>query len=186
MYFNYKNFIEELKNSSLQKDQQTYKTWLKNKGKTDYTKEKFYKYIKQIKPIDFRIPRIFQNNFDYDLLLALVVLSFSSSYKLIFPDPSISNSKEEGNIDLMLPDLIIYVKSGSAKVNKSISSLCSTQIYRLYEIYFNEMILLWDLRQADSGKNSYVDMLYMKKINEYNEITKTVYNYIERSKCLNY
>jgi hypothetical protein len=181
MIFNYKDYIEELKNSYEESKKETYKAWLKNKGKTDYKKEKYYKYHLNIEPIKYRVPIELQNDFDYDLLLRLVAVSISSSYDFVFPNPETTDQSE--NIDLSIPDLVIHVESGNKRVSRSIHELYSFQINRLYEIYFNEMINLWQIRRESGGTKGIVHFQIMAQIKAYDEKINIAKKYEERIKC---
>lgn len=76
-------------------------------------------------------------DFDWDLLLRLILGSFSSDYQLAM--------NEERNLN----DLIITVKNGDQSITKTIAELWSFQILRIYEIYIEEQLNMEILRAED-------------------------------------
>jgi hypothetical protein len=182
MYFNYKNYIEELKISNQESEKKVYAAWLNSNGKTDYKQEKFYKYLSEIEPIKYRVPEEYEYDFNFDLLLQLVATSIASSYDFVFPD--LSNIDENENIDITLPDLVIHVESDSQKFSKSIYELELIQIERLFKIFFGQMILLWDVRRGSKVEKSIIQIQLAEKINEYNQRLIFVNRYLERINCI--
>ena len=82
-----------------------------------------------------------EDDFDWKLLYALVVGSFSSEYELARPN-TVSENNE-------LVELIISVVSEGKSISKNLEELWSFQICRLFEIYINEQIELQN-RMAES------------------------------------
>lgn len=181
MMFNYAEFIDELKNSQKSSDQSVYSNWLEIKGSTNIKEEQYYKYLKKIKPIKYRVPTDLKKDFDWELLLRLVAISLASSYEFVFPDPDETDSEED--IDMTLPDLVIHVKSGENQVAKKISELWSFQILRLYEIYCSENInYIHIYKESGEGESHIVDE-YLENIANYKTKAESVANYAKRLKC---
>ena len=79
-----------------------------------------------------KVPEELRDEFDWELLVRLVAASFSSQLELI--------SNEDCSIDMK-----ITVRSGENTVVKKLFELWSFQIARLYEIYIDEALSLFNL-----------------------------------------
>lgn len=95
-------------------------------------------------------PNELKDDFDRDLLLQLVISSFSSDYELKSKD---TEDKKDDDKDA-LRDLYIAVKSGDQSVVKTVSELWSFQILRLYEIYIEEQMNLHALMSEDEKEKT--------------------------------
>lgn len=91
--------------------------------------QRYTEYVSQFAPLPYTVPEELADDFDRDLLMQLVVSSFSSESAL---DTNDQNNHE----------LIISVKSGDQTVVKKVSELRSFQVLRLYEIYIEEQMNL--------------------------------------------
>ena len=98
--------------------------------------EFFRNYLRFIDPIDYNVPNILADDFNWELLLQLTVCSFSSSYQL---------KEEDGKVELY-----ITVSSNGIEVTKKVSELWSFQILRLFEIYIEEQLNLGNLLYEDA------------------------------------
>ena len=130
MLFNYTEFIERQRNKEdkkliISKYEETVEPI-----HSDLKQQCWYKdYLGKFSTFEYATPEEMVNDFDWDLLLKLVISSFSSDYEL----------KKNKNGDY---DLYIAVRSGDTTVKKTISELWSFQILWLYEIYIDEQINL--------------------------------------------
>jgi len=94
--------------------------------------------------IDLLLPEYIDDDFDWDLLLKLVIGSFSSTYVL--------DVDEETGKDV----LVINVSAGDKHVAKKLSELWGFQIARMYEIYIEEQMNLEILAHEDEKEKDIV------------------------------
>ena len=130
MIFDYSEFIEELRNKEdkkliISKYEKTVEPF-----QTDLKQQRWYKdYLRKFSPFEYATPKELVNDYDWHLLLKLVIGSFSSDYEL----------KKNKNGDY---DLCVAIRSGNSTFKKTISELWSFQILRCYEIYIEEQMSL--------------------------------------------
>lgn len=132
-----------------------------DQSETDIQDTLFYKeYLSafNIKDICYRIPEELSDEFDWGLLLRLIIGSFSSQYDLIL-------SEEEGQAPIW--ELVIHATSGDIRASKRISELWSFQIVRLYEIYIEEMMNLALLKHEDMNECSVVDLERSRRLEKW-------------------
>ena len=102
----------------------------------------FYKdYLSKFDISGFEIkpPENLEDEFDYELLVRLIVSSFSSDYVLSLDEAW----KDDPNISAdPITNVSVFVKTDSGNHNKELQELWSFQILRLFEIYLNEQIEL--------------------------------------------
>ncbi len=98
----------------------------------------FTDYLAKFESLKYRRPEGMDRDYDWDLLLRLVLGSFSSSYELK-PVVKTDGGGDEQQVEY---DLIIAVKSGDTSVVKTASELLAFQIAKLYDIYVEEQINL--------------------------------------------
>jgi len=153
--FDFSSFIEKLRHNeetkeSIEKYESfygpidsdiTYQVWY-----SEYIKH-FFPYYNAIKHPE----ELEDDEFDWKLLYALVLGSFSTMYELVQPN-MLSENKEP-------VELIITVSTENKSITKNIEELWSFQICRLFEIYILEQINLQCL-MAESAE-------------DYEDITKT-------------
>jgi len=94
--------------------------------------------------LDLILPEYIDNDFDWDLLLRLVIWSFSSSYVL---------EKDEESWKI---ELVINVSAWDKHVAKKLSELWWFQIARMYEIYIEEQMNLEILAHEDEKEKDIV------------------------------
>lgn len=181
MLFSYKEYIEELKDSKKERDREVYSNWVALNGSLDIKQEKYYKYFKMIKPIKYRVPVELKKDFDWNLLLRMIVISISSDYEFVFADPETTDSEED--VDFSVPELVIYVKNGDQCVSKKISELYSFQILRLYEIYCSENINFMHIDHESGLDDSSIGSSYLDNVTQYNHKSLIARNYAKRVKC---
>jgi len=146
MLFDFWAFIEELREKAEKKQIVEKYEQLIWPIKWDIKDQDWYtEYLSKFQPIEYKIPEELKEDFDWDLLLQLVVWSFSSDYEL----------KKEENVDLK--ELFIAVKSWDQSVVKTISELRSFQILRLYEIYIEEQINLHSLMMEEENEKTAIE-----------------------------
>lgn len=102
----------------------------------------FYKdYLSKFDISGFEIkpPENLEDEFDYELLVRLIVSSFSSDYVLSLDEAW----KDDPNISAdPITNVSVFVKTDSGNHYKELQKLWSFQILRLFEIYLNEQIEL--------------------------------------------
>lgn len=142
--FDFSDFIEELRNNEDKKKIiEKYENAFGSLDGKDFTDLLFYTdYVsKFIVDEDFmkrvEVPDELRFCFDYELLLRLVAASFSSEYKFDHLDETDTER------------LKIAVESHGQSVVKFLDDLWSFQIFRLFEIYFEEQMNL-DILTKDS------------------------------------
>lgn len=94
----------------------------------------------------FHIPEEVEEDFDWDLLIALIVSSFSSEYVIKRPNRIFFRSEDKA-------ELLISVESGEQKVTRSLHELWSFQVLRLFEIYAEEQINMQKLLAECDGED---------------------------------
>lgn len=106
----------------------------------------FYKdYLSLFKiPFQVSIPVDVQEDFDWDMLIRLILGSFSSRYSLELEDEWRQNP---GVIPMI--QLLITANSGEKDICKSLDELYSFQVIRLFEIYVNEQLDLAILKEEE-------------------------------------
>ena len=136
--FSFREFVDELRENPDKKEiienyEKCYGPMPSNFKETNIYK----KYVGKFTPLKlFKLitPSELELDFDWELLEQLIAASFSSDYRF---EPS-----EEAP---SMYHLYITVESGGSKVVKKIGELWSFQIYRLFEIYIEEQIALFNL-----------------------------------------
>ena len=100
----------------------------------------FYKgYLSKFDISGFEIkpPEDLEDDFDYELLVRLIVASFSSDYVLSLDE----TWKDNPNVCAEpLMNVSVFVKTDSGNQNKQLQELWSFQVLRLFEIYLIEQI----------------------------------------------
>lgn len=139
---------------------------------TDFTDLPFYKeYLskfdikesfKDVGIVGLKVPEELKDDFDYNLLIQLVVSSFSSEYEFEF------------DAETHMVDLWITTKSGNQSVTKSIQELWAFQIIRLYEIYIKEQLNLEGIRFDSEKDREDVDKYREVKLSEFLKIMKRI------------
>jgi hypothetical protein len=98
---------------------------------------RYQEYVSQFTFHEYKVPEDLKNDYDWTLLLQLILASFSSESYL----DKIAESTEY--------DLVVAVKSGEQSVVKKISELRQFQVTRLYEIYIEEQMNLQILMKEE-------------------------------------
>jgi len=145
--FNFKEFIENLKENDEKKD--IVEKYEKN---VENLPEKFedtiiYKdYLTKFSTsnLDLLLPEYIDEDFDFELLVRLVIWSFSSSYVL------------EKDSETWKIELLINVSAWDKHVAKKLSELWGFQIARMYEIYIEEQMNLEILAHEDEKEKDIV------------------------------
>lgn len=145
--FDFKEFIDSLRESEGKKDiVEKYEKFV------EPLPEKFedtiiYKdYLSKfdINNLDLLYPEYIDEDFNWDLLIRLVIGSFSSSYAL-------DEDKETWKIEL-----IINVSAWDKHIAKKLSELWGFQIARMYEIYIEEQMNLEILAHEDEKEKDII------------------------------
>ena len=139
MMFNFQQFIADTR---MKEDKSViianYEKFYGSLEDLDIKQTAFYKYylckflITEELVSLIKVPEELRDEFDWELLVRLVAASFSSQLELI--------SNEDCSIDMK-----ITVRSGENTVVKKLFELWSFQIARLYEIYIDEALSLFNL-----------------------------------------
>ena len=118
---NYGKTFESLENTTLE-DTTFYKDYL----------SKF-----DISGFEIKPPENLEDEFDYELLVRLIVSSFSSDYVLSLDE----TWKDNPNVCAEpLTNVSVFVKTDSGSQNKDLQELWSFQVLRLFEVYLIEQI----------------------------------------------
>lgn len=156
--FDYESFLFELSGHSDIKKREKYEKWKKISDAKKIEDEPFYEFLLKIDPIFYNVPQELKNDFDWDLLLRLVVVSFSSDYNFIISENTEIQDK---------PEFEITVKTEQQQVVKLISELWSFQILRLFEIYVEEQMDFYMLMMEDETECELLKKEREKKLNFY-------------------
>jgi len=145
--FDFKNFIENLKDNPEKKDIVEKYSKLVEPLPDRFEDTKIYKeYLSKFNTdgIDLKLPEFVDEDFDWDLLLRLVLGSFSSTYVLEY-------LPEEKKYELT-----INVSAWDKHVAKKLSELWGFQIARMYEIYIEEQMNLEILANESENEKDIV------------------------------
>ena len=139
--FDFGSYIEELRQNAEKKESiEKYESFY-GPIDPDITHQVWYsEYIQHFFPYYNAIKHpeeLEENDFDWKLLYALVMGSFSSEYELVRPN-TVSENKEP-------VELLITASYKGELITKNLEELWSFQIIRLFEIYIHEQI---DLQNA--------------------------------------
>jgi hypothetical protein len=161
MLFNFKTFIDELRNNPQKVD--IVNNYEKYYGPLNgiLTEQIWYiEYISKFFPYyeAANCPPELEDEFDWKLLFSLIVGSFSSEIELVKPNKLIYDSDQKVDIN-------IYVSHNDNSVKKSLNELWSFQIMRLYEIYIEEQINLQMLIAANEYDMQGIYKERLKKLN---------------------
>jgi len=132
---NYEKYVESLENYESIYDTKIYKEYLKN-----FDKEKIEFIVSKLKIPEF----IDEDEFDWELLILLVVSSFSSTWEF------------EVDFEIKKLSLVINVKAGDRYIKKRLEDLWGFQIAGMYEIYIEEQINLLALSKENKNKKKIV------------------------------
>lgn len=163
MLFDFQEFVDELRNNEEKK--QIVEKYEKLYGPInwDIKDQEWYKeYLSKFQNLEYKIPAELKNDFDWEILLQLVVGSFSSDYEI---------KKNESEADR---ELYIAVKSWDQSVVKTVSELWSFQISRLYEIYIEEQINLHSLKKEDENEKNAIEQERGMRIQRRQAILSTI------------
>jgi hypothetical protein len=174
--FSYKSFLEKLKNHDVEEKRNLYTKWIGISNVNSMEEEPFYDYLSKFEPISYNVPLEFKTLYDWDLLLKLIVSSFSSTYKIVMP--------YEDSIFKDLPELEITVSSKGETVTSDISELWTFQILRLFEIYIEEIIYLQILYIENKREAECIDRVRIEKMNLYNINRIKILNSLSRNKLM--
>lgn len=147
--FNFSEFIEERRNNPEEKNIiEAYEHYY---GPIPLSIEQqvwYRTYVSKFLPYTkgFHIPEGVEEDFDWNLLIALIVSSFSSEYVIKRPNRIFFRPEDKA-------ELQIFVESGGQKVTKSLSELWSFQILRLFEIYIEEQMNMQTLLAECDGED---------------------------------
>jgi len=137
--FDFKVFIENLRENPEKKDTVEKYEKLIEPLPDKFEDTKIYKeYLSKFdtQGIDLVLPEFIDEDFDWDLLLKLVLGSFSSTY--------VFEKTDDGKLEL-----VINVSAGDKHVAKKLSELWWFQVARMYEIYIEEQMNLEILAHED-------------------------------------
>jgi len=141
--------------------------------------EPFYETINRFRSsIPYAVPKEILFDYDFELLLALVASSFSSSYSLEFPKNS--------SITSHIPELYITVISEDKSVKKKISKLWPFQIIRLFEIYLEETINLYTFSMEDENEVNPIKEEYNLRKRKFDMIIGEANTIMNRRKILSF
>ncbi len=171
--FDFGSYIEELRQNVEKKESVEQYESFYGPIDPDITHQVWYsEYIQHFFPYYNAIKHpeeLEENDFDWKLLYALVMGSFSSEYELVRPN-TVSENKEP-------VELLITASNEDKLITKNLEELWSFQIIRLFEIYIHEQIRLQNL-MAESAED------YEKVTKERLEKIRAVATYDEEFKSI--
>jgi len=138
MIFKFDNFINELRSNPKKKEKVSKYESYYGPIEPDLDKQIWYvDYIKKFLPYYEAVncPPEVENDFDWQLMFALIAGSFSSKIELVKANKLIYDANQK-------VDVFINVETKERTVRKSISELWGFQILRNYEIYCEEQMNL--------------------------------------------
>lgn len=174
--FDYKYFLESLKDHSDESKRTLYQDWIKISKAERLEDEPFIEYLEEFEPLPYNYPEEWKDDFDWELLIRLIAASFSSNYNLTMPDEDSPDDKK--------CELAITVSSGDQTVTKKISELWSFQILRLYEIYLEEQIKLYTIQHEDESEKDCIETDRRDRIKLYNFNKMKIKNSLLRNSLL--
>lgn len=181
--FDFGAFIAELRDNKEEKESiEKYESFY-GPIDSDITHQVWYsEYIQYFFPYYNAIkhPEELENDFDWKLLYALVLGSFSSEYELVRPN-TVSENKEP-------VELLISVASGDKSITKNLEELWSFQICRLFEIYIKEQIDLQSLMAEGAEEYEAITKERLEKIRAiatYDEEFKSITRKMEKESAKN-
>lgn len=153
MLFEFNVFVEELKKNPTKKwVVEKYSSLVEPLDNVDsFESLRLYKdYISLFPTFPYSVPEELKNDFDWDLLLQLIMASFSTTVDIAWSenDPlldvymAVSTTNDEGEITITA---------------KTISELWSFQVLRLFEIYVLDNLEMQCLRSEDKSELSIID-----------------------------
>lgn len=135
--FDFSEFIEELRNHPEKKELiETYEEYYGPIPPSIEQQIWYRTYVSKFLPYTqgfFHVPEDAEEDFDWNLLIALIVSSLSSTYIIKRPNRIFLRPEDKA-------ELQIFVENEEQQVTKTLSELWSFQIYRLFEIYIEEQI----------------------------------------------
>ncbi len=146
MLFDFQEFIADLRNNEEKKEiiEKYEKIYWEVKWKLE-DQAWYTEYLTNFTEFEYLVPDSLKDDFDWQLLLKLVLGSFSSDYEL---------KAEQGKKE---KELYIAVKSGDQSVVKKVSELWSYQVQRLYEIYVEEQMNLHILKDESENEKMAIE-----------------------------
>lgn len=145
--FNFKEFIENLKEKAEKKDIIEKYEKLVEPLSNKFEDTIIYRdYLSKfnMEELNLIYPESIDESFDWDLLLRLIVSSFSSSYLL-----NVDKNSEK-------MEMIINVSAWEKHIAKKLQELWWFQISRMYEIYIEEQMNLEILAHEDENEKDIV------------------------------
>lgn len=163
MLFDFKSFIDELRENSEKKELiEKYEKFFWN-IEGEIIDQIWYKdYVSTFAAIDYLVPEELKDDFNWILLMQLVASSLSSEWFL--------NIEEWKKI----PEFTISVQSWDQLVIKKVSELWGFQILRLYEIYLEEQMNLQILISEDPKEKADIEASREKQFNRWKLVLDTL------------
>lgn len=135
--FDFSEFIEELRNHPEKKELiETYEEYYGPIPPSIEQQIWYRTYVSKFLPYTqgfFHVPEDAEEDFDWNLLIALIVSSLSTTYIIKRPNRIFLRPEDKA-------ELQIFVENEEQQVTKTLSELWSFQICRLFEIYIEEQI----------------------------------------------
>ena len=173
--FDFPAYIEELRENEQKKDIiEKYESFY-GPISPDITKQVWYsEYVKRFQPYypkeGFAVPEDLEDDFDWELLFALTVSSYSSEYRFVVP--------EEGDDEKWRLLIKVSVDKENSQepesIEKAIDELWSFQILRLYEIYVLEQMEMAIVFVESAGDEDAIEEFSKLRSNKLKLIRKKV------------
>ncbi len=127
----------------------------------------FIEYVSKFKKLQYLVPQKLLHDFDWWILMQLVVSSFSSVYEY---------KKFVTKKWIEWYNLYITVSNGEKSITKTVLELYPKQIERLFEIYIDEQMNLHLLKFWKEEEKSDIEWERMMKLNKWNTIIDNLDN----------
>lgn len=125
--------------------------------KWNLKEEYFYlDYLDKFKYIPYKIPSWFEEDFDWEVFLKLAAWSLSAKASLV---------KEWDEIELY-----ISVEADQWKIVKKVSELWGFQIYRLHELFVEEILNYYVLLAEDENEWKELKKMMINKISNWDQM----------------
>jgi len=150
--FKFKDFVKEsLKKKKTRASFLKYGKYFGSLVGTPLEDTNFYKnYLSKFDVSGWRVacPYGLEKDYDYELLIRLIVASFSSDYEL-----HLDERWRASPVGPPLVDICLFARSEVSSAKKFLQDLSPTQIYTLYDIYLREQIDISSLYAEESARD---------------------------------
>lgn len=163
--FDFKDFVDNLRNNESKKDViEKYEKYFEPLWDSFKDTLIYKNYLSKfdLQYLDLLLPEYIDEDFDRELLVRLVISSFSSDYSLDF-------DKETNKMIF-----VINVSSWEKSIIKSIHELWAFQISRMFEIYIEEQLNLEILSYEEEKEKDVILTQRNNKLEKWNLVVENI------------